>query len=119
MSVEMRNVFNALASRLTPAAAGSPVPSGELLHERVTGEEPTEEQKSDRSSDDTGLRYSNEFNSTERMSRSQRIPHTGILNAEETPPTERLAFEGSSFQRSSRSTNTGREETALDAASNP
>ncbi len=91
MSVEMRTMFSAITSRLTPAAAGSPVPSGEFLHENVVFGEPTEEQKSDRGSDEMGQRFSGEFNSVERpaLSRPAQSDRRG-----ETPTDSRLAYKG-------------------------
>jgi hypothetical protein len=91
--LEMRTVFNALASRMTPAAAGSPAPAEESMHGNVTFENHSEDQKSDNSSDDVGLRFSGEFNSVERQSQSQRITAREILIADKTPTDSRFTFQ--------------------------
>ncbi len=111
-------MLNAIAYRMTPAAAGSPVPSEEPVHGNVTFEEPSEEEKSDRSPDDVSTRFTGEFNSVERPSLSQRIPGIGNLNVEETPTDSRFAFQSSTLQRPSRSVISGREETTLETAHN-
>ncbi len=86
-------MFNALASRLTPAAVGSPAPVEEPMHGNVTFEDPSEDQKSDRSSDDVSVRFNGEFNSVERPSLSQRITAREILIADKTPTDSRFAFQ--------------------------
>ncbi len=86
-------MFNALASRMTPAAAGSPAPAEEIMHGNVTSEDPGEDAKSDRSSDDVSLRFTGEFNSVERPPPSQRITARQVLIADKTPTDSRLAFQ--------------------------
>jgi hypothetical protein len=79
----MRAAFNAISSRLTPAGVQDPALSAvvESMHENVTTEGVTEEHKSDGSPNDSGIRFSREFNEVARRSPGfQRLPRTEDLN---------------------------------------
>ncbi len=80
----MRSVFNALTSRLTPAAVRNSESDSDAgnVHGSVTTEEIFEDHKSDGSAPETGLRFSREFNDESQNSPGRpRHPQTGVSSS--------------------------------------